>query len=179
VFTQNAFRSRLLAGGLIAAVLLLFTPIADFAQGKAPAAASNGFLVGFVFDKDMKTPVANAVVRIRSVSAPLEYKSLPTDASGIYKITDIQEGRYILGVTAASGNYNFDYVVLLKGADVAKLSVALTPVGQMSGGQTTAEDSGGKSFFKENWVGICVLLVVTGLTVYAFVHKTETSPVGH
>ena len=173
MFMQNVFRSRILIVGLIAAVVLLFMPVAEFAQGKAPAAASNGSLVGFIYTKDMKTPVANAVVKIRNVTTPKEYESLPTDANGMYKITGIQEGRYVLGVTTASGNFNFDYVMLLKGTDMAKLSVALEPGGKMSGA-----DASGKSFWAENWVGIVIVVLATGAVLYGYLHKpSEESPI--
>ena len=173
MFMQNVFRSRILVGGLIAAVLALFMPVAEFAQGKAPAPASNGSLVGFVFAKDMKTPVANAVVKIRDVSTPRTYESQPTDANGMYKITGIQEGRHILGVTTLAGNFNFDYVMLLKGGDMAKLSVAL-----QEGGQTTGPDAKSKSFFKENWLGIATLVVVVGHLLYDILKKEkEESPI--
>jgi hypothetical protein len=173
MFVQGVFRSRILVGGLIAAVLLLFMPVAEFAQAKSAAPASGGSLVGFIFAKDMKTPVANAIVKIRDVSTTKEYESQPTDANGMYRITGIQEGRYILGVTTAAGNFNFDYVMLIKSGDMAKLSVAL-----QEGGQTTGQDAKSKSFFKEHWLGIATLVVVVGHFMYDLLKKEkEESPI--
>jgi hypothetical protein len=172
MFMNNVFRSKVLIVGLVAAFVLLVAPVREFAQAKAPAAAAGGSLVGFVYAKDMKTPIANAVVKIREVSSSKEYDSAPTDANGMYKITGVREGRYILGVTAAAGNFNFDYVMLLKATDMAKLSVALTPGGKVSG-----DDATGKSFFKENWVGLVILVLAVGATLYGYIHKPEESPI--
>jgi hypothetical protein len=173
MLVNDVFRSRVLIVGVLAAFMLLVAPVREFAQAKAPAAASGGSLVGFIYAKDMRTPVANAVVKIRDVSSPQEYESAPTDANGMYKITGIREGRYILGVTATAGNFNFDYVMLLKGTDMAKLSLALTPGGQMSG-----EDAIHKSFFKENWVGLLILVLAAGAVLYGYLHKPEeASPI--
>jgi len=170
MFMNSVFRSKVLVVVLVAAFVMLVAPVREFAQAKAPA---GGSLVGFVYAKDMKTPVANAVVKIRDVSSAKEYDSAPTDANGMYKIAGIHEGRYILGVTGAAGNFNFDYVMLLKATDMAKLSVALTPGGQMSG-----DDAKGKSFFKENWVGLVILVLAVGATLYGYIHKPEeASPI--
>jgi hypothetical protein len=173
MFMLNVFRSRILAAGLIGAVLLLIMPVAEFAQAQAPALASNGSLVGFVYAKDMKTPVGKAVVKLRDVLTPKEYASLPTDANGMYKITGIKEGRYILGVTTAEGDFNFDYVMYLKGGDMAKLSVALSPGGKMSGA-----DAESRSFFKgDAWFGVLMVVVAGGLVLYGVLHKDQVGEV--
>jgi len=176
MFVQNVFRSRILVVGLIAAVLLLMMPVAEFAQAKAPVAASNGSLVGFIYAKDMKTPVANAVVKLRDVSTPKEFASQPTDVNGMYKITGLPAGKYILGVTSAAGNFNFDYALVLKGNEMAKLSVALTP-----GGKTTGDDAAAKSYFSNtaNVVGIAIFVAGLVFMTYEIVHmyKKETSPI--
>lgn len=144
---------------VIAAVLMLIVPFAELAYAKGPAAG--GSLVGFIFAEDMKTPVVNAVVKIRDFQTAKEYVSLPTDANGMYTIAGIKEGRYILGVTTATGNFNFDFFMHLKGEEMAKLSVALAPGGQTSGG-----DGGTKAFFKENWAGILVLAGLVGAVLF-------------
>ncbi len=77
---QRVFRSKALVIGVLTAFLLLVAPVRDFAQGKAPAAG--GSLVGFIYDKDMKTPVPNAVVRIRNLANANAYQSAPSDANG-------------------------------------------------------------------------------------------------
>ena len=170
MFVNSIFRSRVLAMGVLAAFVLLVAPVREFAQSKAPAAG--GSLVGFLYDKDMKTPVANAVVKIRNVEKGKGYESAPTDANGMYKITGIEQGRYILGVTGAKGDFNFDYAVALKGSEIAKLSVAL-----QEGGQTTGADAKKKSFFTSP-AGIVILVIVAGAVLYGLLAKEEeTSPI--
>ncbi len=172
MFVQNVFRSRILVVGLIAAVLLLLMPVTEFAQGKAPVAASNGSLVGFIYAKDMKTPVANAVVKLRDVSNPKEFASQPTDANGMYKITGLPAGKYILGVTSAKGNFNFDYALIFKGNEMAKLSVALTP-----GGKTTGNDASAKSFFSDpqNVVGVAIMVAGLAFMTYEIIRMESSS----
>jgi hypothetical protein len=166
---HKLFRSRLLASGVLAAFALLVTPVAPFAQGKAPAAS--GSLVGFIYAKDMKTPVPNAVVKLRNLAKAKEYESQPTDANGMYKISGIEEGRYIVGVTAGKGDFNFDYALVLKGNELAKLSVAL-----QEGGQTTGQDAKKKSFFPSP-AGIVVIIIAVGSLAYALLAKEEESPI--
>ncbi|HVP89617.1 MAG TPA: carboxypeptidase-like regulatory domain-containing protein [Terriglobales bacterium] len=171
MLVSRFFRSRLLVGGLLAAFALLVSPVPEFAQAK-PASSAGGSLVGFIYDKDMKTPVPNAVVKIRNIDKATEYDSRPTDANGMYKITGIGEGRYILGVTATKGEYNFDYALALKGSETAKLSVAL-----QEGGQTTGPDAKKKSFFTSP-AGIVTMVIVAGVVLYALLaKKEEASPV--
>jgi hypothetical protein len=177
---SNVFRSRVLAVGLVAAVVLLMTPATEFAQqGRvaAPAPApSNGSLVGFIYAKDMKTPVAQAVVKLRDIKSMKEFDSRPTDANGMYKITGLPEGRYILGVTTATGNFNFDYALIIKGNEMAKLSVALTP-----GGKTTGEDAAAKSFFADpqNVVGVVIMVAGAAAMTYLIIQseQKEASPI--
>lgn len=172
MFMQNIFRSRILVGGLMAAVLLLMTPVVEFAQAKAPAAPSHGSLVGFIYAKDMKTPVAQAVVKLRDITSTKEFDSQPTDANGMYKITGLPNGRYILGVTTTTGNFNFDYALIIKGNEMAKLSVALTP-----GGKTTGEDAAAKSFFSDpqNVVGVVIMVAGLAAMTYLIIKSEQKS----
>jgi hypothetical protein len=166
------FRSRVLAVGVLAAFVLLMTPVAEFAQAKASAPASSGSLVGFIYDKDMKTPIPNAVVKLRNVEKPTDYASTLSDANGMYKITGIEEGRYILGVSASKGDFNFDYALALKGSEMAKLSVSLK-----EGGSTTGADAKKKSFFASP-AGIVFTVIAVGAVLYGLLsHKEETSPI--
>jgi hypothetical protein len=167
----NVFRSRVLVAGVLAAFLLLVAPVREFAQAKS-APAGGGALVGFIYDKDMKTPVANAIVKIRNIDKATEYDSQPTDANGMYKIAGIAAGRYILGVTTPKGDFNFDYGLSLKGNETAKLSVALNEGGRMPG-----SDASIKGFFTSP-MGIVTLVIVTGAVLYAiFSKKEEASPI--
>ncbi len=121
----------------------------------------------------MKTPVPNAVVKIRNVAKATEYESSPSDTNGMYKITGIEDGRYVLGITAAKGDFNFDYALVLKGTEMAKLSVALQEGTQ----QPAPEKTKKKSFFTSP-AGIITLVIVAGAVLYGlFAKEEETSPI--
>ena len=160
-------KSRWMIWGALAAFSLFVVPVGEVAWAKA----QGGSLVGFVYAQDLKTPVAGAVVKVRNIANQKEYASGTTDANGMYKIDGVDEGRYILGVTATQGDFNFDYVMLLKGGEMAKLSVALAP-----GGQTTGSDAPKKSFFKTP-VGIITVVVVAGALLFVIFHEGEASPI--
>ena len=160
-------RSRWMIWGAIVAFSLFIVPVGEVAW----ANAKGGSLVGFVYAQDLKTPVVGAVVKVRNIANQKEFASGTTDANGIYKIDGVDEGRYILGVTATQGDFNFDYVMLLKGGEMAKLSVALAP-----GGQATSGDAPKKSFFKSP-VGIIVMVVVVGAVLFAIFSEGEASPI--
>jgi len=180
MFNRSAFRSRTLAGSVIGAVLLLITPFPELALAKTAAPEASGSLVGFVYAEDSKTPVANAVVKIRDLRTAREYASLPTDADGMYKITGITEGRYVLGVTTPAGDFNFNYLMGLKGKEIAKLSVSLSAKGGNSG---QGDDAGSKRFFGDNWAGLVVLAGLVGAVLYNVFEENggaksrETSPI--
>jgi len=124
-------------------------------------------LVGFIYGSDMKTPVPNAVVKVRNVADGKEYVSAPTDANGSYQLENLKEGKYILGITAPDGDYNFPYVMVVKGGEIGKLSLAIKG-GMASGlGQENVEPTEKEkiSFFKTP-VGVAVLMVATTLALY-------------
>ncbi|TFG38860.1 MAG: hypothetical protein E4H48_09915, partial [Syntrophobacterales bacterium] len=74
------FRSKVLAVSLAAAFVLLTVPVRDFAAGapKASGSGGNGALSGYIYGEDMRTPVRNAVVKLRSLDSQIEYESEPT-----------------------------------------------------------------------------------------------------
>ena len=160
-------KSRWMIWGALVAFTLFVVPFGEVAWAKA----QGGSLVGFVYAQDLKTPVVGAVVKVRNIANQKEFASGTTDANGMYKIDGVDEGRYILGVTATQGDFNFDYVMLLKGGEMAKLSVALAP-----GGQTTGSDAPKKSFFKTP-VGIITVVVVAGALLFVIFHEGEASPI--
>jgi hypothetical protein len=157
--------------GALAAFSLFVVPVGELAW----AQSQKGSLAGFIYGKDMKTPVAGAVVKIRNVEDQKELASQPTDANGMYAIPGIPEGRYILGVTSAEGNFDFDYAVHVKGSDVGKLSVALAPG---AGGQTVGEAARKKKGFFNSVAGRVIIVTAAGVGVYlAFFTEKEVSPI--
>ena len=118
MFKSKIFRSKALTIGVVAFLLSLILPFESLAQ-------QVGALEGIVYQEDMKTPVENAVVKIKNIQTNKEFQSGPTDKKGAYKIAGIAEGRYVLGVSTKAGDYNFDFEVFVKGGDTARLDIAL------------------------------------------------------
>jgi hypothetical protein len=148
---KKIFRSKLLALELLAAFLLLVFPMAGLAQTPV------GSMYGFVYGEDLKTPVEKAVVKVRNIKSGKEYESAPTDKNGLYKITDIEEGRYVLGVSTSEGDFNFDFIIYIKANESAKLSVALKRGYESVVAQKAEKAAKKKSFFLSP-EGILVLL---------------------
>jgi hypothetical protein len=153
----------------LVAFALFVVPFGEVAWAKS----QTGELVGFVYAQDLKTPVVGAVVKVRNMANQKEYASGSTDANGMYKIAGIDEGRYILGITAPTGDFNFDYMMTLKAGELAKLSVGLAP-----GSGAAKGDSPKKNFFNST-AGFLVMIAVTGGIALAVFSggKEEASPI--
>jgi hypothetical protein len=168
---KSMSKSRWLIWAALTAFALFVVPVGEMAWAKE----QGGSLAGFVYGKDMKTPVAGAVVKIRNLGDQKELASLPTDANGMYTIPGIPEGRYILGVTSAAGNFDFDYALSVKGSEMGKLSVALAPG---AGAQTAGEAATKKKGFFNSWVGRALIVSAVGVAVYlVFFTEKEASPI--
>ena len=182
MFRMGLFRSRVFAGGLAAAFLLLTLPLPGAAQTqeKPPekSYARQGTLQGTVYSEGMKSKVANAVVKIRNLNNQREYSSQPTDPKGAYKILMIEEGWYTVGVTTPAGDFNLNYGVYIKAGETAKLSVEMLPGGMLEG-KGGSGSGGGKSFFAKPG-GILLIVAAAGAIgygVYAMTKEEEVSPV--
>jgi len=121
MFEYNKLNKRGLTFLLLAALVAMFLPNEILA---APAAAK-GNLIGFIYLVDLNTPAVDAVVKIRSVPGGAEIQSEPTDKTGSYKLLNVVEGQYILGVSAKNGNYNLEVLIQIKGGETGKLSLVL------------------------------------------------------
>jgi hypothetical protein len=171
------FRSKVLVVFLAAAFVLLTVPVRDFALGTPKA---TGALSGHIFNEDMRTPVRNAVVKLRNVASQKEYESEPTDLDGMYTIAGIEEGRYVMGVKSVQGDYNFHYSLLIKSDALAKLSLAMKPGGvpaRIEEGTESAKKKTIGDFFKSP-AGILTLITVAEVTLFAIaLSEGETSPI--
>jgi hypothetical protein len=145
---------------LLAAFSAMFLPLEILA---APA-VTKGNLIGFVYLVDLEAPLADAVVKIRSVKEGTEIPSQPSDKNGGYQLLGINEGQYILGVSAKNGDYNFNVLIQVKGGETGKLSLLLKE------GQANAVLAKKASFFALP-LGIALLAggsaaaVVTGVSM--------------
>lgn len=162
---------------LLSAFVILILPIRHFA---AVGTGGSGALAGHVYDEDMRTPVRNAVVMLRNLITQKEYSSGPTDPAGMYIIPEIEEGRYVMGIKAPSGSYNFHYSLLIKSDSVAKLSVAMKPGNDpvmLREGLDQGKNKSIGAFFKSP-AGILSLITAVEVTVFSlFLVENETSPV--
>ncbi|NTV80767.1 MAG: carboxypeptidase regulatory-like domain-containing protein [Candidatus Aminicenantes bacterium] len=161
---------------IVAAFVLLTLPIRELAA----AGPGTGALAGHIYDDDMRTPVRNAVVMLRNVATQKEYQSEPTDPDGMYRIPGIEEGRYVMGVKAPSGSYNFHYSLLIKSDALAKLSVAMKPGGEpvmLQQGYDANKKKSLGDFFKSP-AGIVTILAAVEITLFALVlAQDEASPI--
>jgi hypothetical protein len=162
---------------LVGAFLLLIVPMPRMAAG-APKA--NGVLVGHIYNEDMKTPVSNAVVKLRNLATQKEYSSEPTDQDGMYKIPAVEEGRYVMGVLGPSGSYNFHYSIMIKSDALAKLSLAMKPGNapvMLQQGSSSKKKSTLVDFFKSP-AGILTLVgAAEGVLFAVALAEGEASPI--
>lgn len=168
---QNVFRSRILAGGLAAAIILLTMPLPARAQTSPPSYTKQGTLQGTVYSEGMKSRVAGATVKLRNLNNQKEYASQPTDPKGNYKILMIEEGWYTLGVSTPAGDFNLNYGVYIKAGETAKLSVELQPGGALEG--KGGGSGGGKSFFSTPG-GIALIVAMAGGIGYGIYAMTKS-----
>ena len=167
--------SRLLSYGVLAAFLVFMTPAGLAAKGPATV-PGGGSLAGFIYEKDVKTPVAGAVVKIRNLSDMKELTSQPTDANGMYAISGIPEGRYLLGVTSVSDDFNLDYSLYVKAGELGKLSISLAP--GAGGGQEAGEAATKKKGFFRSTAGRVLIIAAVGVGLYFVIAgHDEASPI--
>jgi len=168
---------KFVAVSLMLAFVLLVLPVRSFSAG---ALKENGALAGHIYNEDMRTPVRNAVVMLRNVATQEEYMSEPTDPDGMYRIPEIEEGRYVMGVKSPKGSYNFHYSIMIKSDGLAKLSLAMKPGGDpvmLQQGMAAMEKKGILEFFKSP-AGILMLITAMEVTLFAIVlSEGEVSPI--
>ena len=168
-------RPRYLVYSVLAAFAVFVMPVGLTAKSPA-AAAGSGSLSGFIYAKDVTTPVAGAVVKIRNLGDMKEMASMPTDANGMYTIKDIPEGRYMLGVTSVKDDFNLDYSLYVKAGELGKLSVSLVP--GAAGGQDAGEAAAKKKGFFSSVAGRVLIIAAVGVGLYFLVvPNNEASPI--
>jgi hypothetical protein len=86
-----------------------------------------GNLVGFIFDKDGKTPIEGAVVILKNVSTGAVYRASPTDKQGLFKIDGLRKGIYSFGVTTSAGDFNGNELIGILANETSKMFVSLNP----------------------------------------------------
>jgi hypothetical protein len=166
-------RSSWLVYVLLAAFVVFMIPM-----GLPANEPNSGALSGFVYAKDVKTPVAGAVVKIRNLVDMKELASLPTDANGMYTISGIPEGRYMLGVTSVKDDFNLDYALYVKAGELGKLSISLAPGAGGGGSQESGETAAKKKGFFSSVAGRLLIVAAVGVGLYfLIVPNNEASPI--
>jgi hypothetical protein len=169
------FRSRGLVAGLLAAFALATTPVVLNSAQTAPS--RTGVLTGSVCGADMKTPVANATVKLRNLNTQKEFTGV-TDNAGMYKVANIEEGWYTLSVASVLGEYTLTYGVYIKASEKAKLNLSMKGAGVLEG--KGLGSNAGRSFLSTPG-GILVIVAAAGgvgFGIYELTKKkTEASPV--
>jgi len=169
---------KTLAVFLVGAFVLLIVPMPRMATA---APKGSGALAGYIYNEDMRTPVRNAIVKLRNVATQQEYESEPTDPAGMYRIPGIEEGRYVMGVQGPSGSYNFHYSIMIKSDALAKLSLAMkpgnAPVMLQQGSDANKKKATFVDFFKSP-AGILTIITAVEVTLFALVlSEGEASPI--
>ena len=167
---------KILAVMLIGAFTLLTVPT----YSAAGAPRGSGALVGHIYKEDMRTPVRNAIVKLRNLITQKEYESEPTDPAGTYRIPGIEEGRYVMGVLGPGGSYNFHYSIMIKADALAKLSVAMKPGSEpvrLQQGSSWNKKATIVDFFKSP-AGILTIITAVEVTLFAVaLSEGEASPI--
>ena len=173
----SVFRSKVLAGALAVAFLLMIVHLPAAAQTQTRSYARQGTVQGIVYSEGMKQRISGAVVKVRNLNNQKEFTSPLTDAKGQYKILGVEEGWYTLGVSTAAGEFNLNYGIYIKAGETAKLSVELLPGGMLEG---KGGNGAKKSFF--GTPGGILLIVAgaagAGFAIYQLTKKEEeASPI--
>lgn len=133
---NKVFKSKVFVFMAISSISLLIFPLDVLSQPQF------GSSTGIIYYENSKNPLPGAVVMIKNIVTGQVYQSAPTDKAGAYSIPQLPPGRYIIGVSALGGNYNFEQEVVIKANEIAKLSLVLKP-----GNKPAAILAGGKGFF--------------------------------
>jgi hypothetical protein len=113
--------SSLFRGGVLcifAAFLVAGTSVAQ--------TIDHGNLVGTIFDRDGKTPIPGAVVKLRNITSGSVYESPPTDAKGFFRMERVGKGIYQYGVATPAGDFNSNELVGIIANETTKISVTLS-----------------------------------------------------
>jgi len=89
---------------------------------------ARGDLVGRIYEKDMITPVREAVVQLKKLPEGKIHTSSISDSEGRFRVPGIEKGVYLLGVKTSDGNYNGQTLLgLLVSSDMpARLEIFLS-----------------------------------------------------
>jgi hypothetical protein len=110
---------------LIVFAFFLFTAPYFFAA----ESSAKGNVIGFIYDKDAKTPLEGGIVKFKNLTSGTVLESSKSDNNGLFKLQGIESGVYTYGVITPEGDFNADNLVGIRVQEneTAKMSIALNP----------------------------------------------------
>jgi hypothetical protein len=88
-------------------------------------ALEKGNLIGFVYDRDGKTPVEGAVVVVKNTSSGAVYRAAPTNKQGMFIIQGLSKGIYSFGIATPQGDFNGNELIGILANETSKIAVSL------------------------------------------------------
>lgn len=164
---KRIYRSKTLAIILIASFIFLYS-----AYDLGAKEIGKGNIIGFVFQKDGTTPVEGAVVKLRNVATGTGYESTQSDKLGIFKVEDVAEGLYLVGVSTEEGDFNVSNLIGIISNETAKVSFALK---NSQGSEEAKPESkpGGLAKFFLSPIGIALVVAASAAIIYGVVKLSE------
>jgi len=167
---KGIYRSKSLTVILIVSFIFLYS-----AYDLNAEETGKGNMIGFVYQKDATTPIEGAVVKLRNVATGTGYESTKSDKLGIFKVEDVEEGLYLVGVSAEEGDFNLNNLIGIRANETAKVSFALKPGEEEQEAKPKAKPGGLAKFFLSP-VGIAVVVAASAVIIYGVVKLSEKEP---
>jgi len=108
-------------------VFFLFSSLSILAPGISAQTIERGNLLGYIFDRDGKTPIMGAIIKVRNITSSAIYESQPTDNQGLFKIEGLSKGIYTFGITTELGDFNSNELVGILANETTKVSISVNP----------------------------------------------------
>ena len=93
----------------------------------AAQAFERGNLIGQIFDRDGRTPVEGAVLRLRNISSGAVYEGPATSAQGRFRIDGLSKGIYTYGISTSLGDFNSNELIGILANETTRISISLNP----------------------------------------------------
>jgi hypothetical protein len=107
--------------------LILWTIVTAFSPPVAAQGIERGNLVGQILDRDGRTPVGGAVLKLRNISSGAVYESPATDPQGRFRVDGMGKGIYTYGITTSLGDFNSNELIGILANETTKIAISLNP----------------------------------------------------
>ncbi|UCH92675.1 MAG: carboxypeptidase regulatory-like domain-containing protein [Candidatus Aminicenantes bacterium] len=130
--------------------------------------------MGFVYGKDGKTPVRDAVVLIRGVDTGKVYRSEPTGEFGTYRLLDIEAGTYVVGLKIKEKSYNVNKYVKVDAGKTSFVSLFLqAPHLEIPYKQTEKDDEEEKEKFFDSLAEEAIIIGGIAAGILGYISELE------